>query len=229
MILKLTLKSLAGFFQDILQNSGKALTRRCCRTNFPLRPKFAAERGVNLQKTLHKDEKIRNPVNFNQDICTYFVWVSNLGVNYMKNFHTPEEAFEFISKNEKRCVDITRTITESEILEWVSELKAEFGGTAVSYEIAKPFTIALMAPVVVYVIGLLVYLFADFLSLLRLADLQLTASFVKGLLWLGQMRNYFSAFAAAGSAFYITIKLCEIAIYRKYIFRSSETNDTKTT
>ena len=26
--------------------SGKALTRRCCQTNFPLRSKFAAERGV---------------------------------------------------------------------------------------------------------------------------------------------------------------------------------------
>lgn len=28
----------------------KHLTKRCCRTNFPLRSKFAAERGVSCQK-----------------------------------------------------------------------------------------------------------------------------------------------------------------------------------
>src|SRR5690554_881763 len=52
MILSLKCESLVGCFQDTLRNSIKALTKSCCRTNFTLRSKFAAEHGVSRMNRL---------------------------------------------------------------------------------------------------------------------------------------------------------------------------------
>ena len=44
-------------------NSQFGITRRCCRTNFPLRSKFAAERGVRLQTMTRHSSQLKSPLS----------------------------------------------------------------------------------------------------------------------------------------------------------------------
>lgn len=64
-----------------------------------------------------------NPIHYSQSSDEYYVWLSRLGVKYMKYFQTAEEPLEFIRRYPHVCMEVGKGHAVSE--EWASDAVAE--------------------------------------------------------------------------------------------------------
>lgn len=49
-----------------------------------------------------------NPIHYNAAYGEYYVWLSRLGVKYIKYFPTAESAFEFVQGNPRVCMEVSK-------------------------------------------------------------------------------------------------------------------------
>ncbi|MGH1431651.1 MAG: hypothetical protein ACRBB4_11085 [Neptuniibacter sp.] len=163
---------------------------------------------------------MNNPVGFDSKICSYYLWVSWLGVKYMKHFPTMEEAINYAADNPRRCLEVNEAVSDETKRAWLGELKGANNPSKCDYQFVRPVLTWFLVCVVLRVTG---FLFGKLYLLL--ADYGLHESWVGGLVYsfLGFLvvaLTYLSLFAAVVFVPYLLLKTIEFLMYRKIIVKN---------
>ena len=160
-----------------------------------------------------------NPVGFSGDLRAYFLWCSFVGVKYMKYFETAEQAFKFISDNPNKCIDVDRPISLEDKTIWLKELEEESLDSDDEYKIFQPILIAASIPFFAFLIVLLLSRFQRLLVYIGIEGVWGGEIFVTVVGGFEAAVKFFGNFTLVGSILFIALKLIEVIIYRKLIFK----------